>query len=92
MAAGAVWIDAWQMQCCGDPFAVGDRVAWTVSNAVEREWLETLVGPEVERRAIVPVPGTSVLQTVDVADGRVGDAASLRFSGYVVELEVDAAS
>jgi hypothetical protein len=81
MAAGAVWIDAWQMQRCGS-LRGGDPGDWTVSNAVEREWLETLVGAE----------GTSVLQTVDVADGRVGDAASLRLSGYVVELEVDAAS
>ncbi|WP_281893745.1 DUF6578 domain-containing protein [Phytohabitans aurantiacus] len=25
-----VWIAAWQMQCCGDPFRPGERVAWTV--------------------------------------------------------------
>jgi hypothetical protein len=22
-----VWVDAWQMQCCGEPFAVGDAAA-----------------------------------------------------------------
>lgn len=33
-----VWVDAWQMQCCGDPFAVGSRVAWTLSEP-DREWL-----------------------------------------------------
>ncbi len=25
-----VWVDAWQMQCCGEPFAVGDTVRWTL--------------------------------------------------------------
>ena len=24
-----VWIDDWQIQCCGDPFKVGDTVRWT---------------------------------------------------------------
>jgi hypothetical protein len=23
-----VWIDYWQMDCCGDPFRVGDRIQW----------------------------------------------------------------
>ncbi|TAJ49395.1 MAG: hypothetical protein EPO52_03725 [Herbiconiux sp.] len=26
-----VAVEQWQQACCGDPFAVGDRVAWTVS-------------------------------------------------------------
>lgn len=25
-----MWVDAWQLQCCGDPFSVGGRVAWTL--------------------------------------------------------------
>ena len=25
-----VWIDDWQIQCCGDPFKVKDTVTWTV--------------------------------------------------------------
>ena len=24
-----IYYEAWQMQCCGDPFAVGDKVDWT---------------------------------------------------------------
>lgn len=28
-----VWMDSWQYECCGDPFAVGDRVHWTVHPA-----------------------------------------------------------
>ena len=25
-----VWVDDWQMQCCGDPFEVGSQVEWTI--------------------------------------------------------------
>lgn len=28
-----VWVDSWQYECCGDPFAVGDRVRWTLRPA-----------------------------------------------------------
>jgi hypothetical protein len=23
-----VWVDGWQMQCCGDPFSVGSADGW----------------------------------------------------------------
>ena len=29
MAERRVWIDDWQMQCCGDPFALGSTVTWS---------------------------------------------------------------
>jgi hypothetical protein len=38
-----VWVDEWQMQCCGAPFAVDSDVTWTVTDAVEREWLEIVI-------------------------------------------------
>ena len=44
-----VWVDAWQMQCCGDPFAVGSRVAWTLSEP-DREWLASVLGDDAARR------------------------------------------
>jgi hypothetical protein len=25
-----VWVEDWQMQCCGQPFAVGSTVSWTL--------------------------------------------------------------
>lgn len=25
-----VWVDDWQLQCCGEPFEIGSRVTWTV--------------------------------------------------------------
>lgn len=44
-----VWVDAWQMQCCGDPFEVGDEVAWRLEDADE-EWPGSAVGPDLAGR------------------------------------------
>ena len=40
-----VWVDDWQMQCCGDSFGVGDDVAWTGREA-DSEWLQRVFGPD----------------------------------------------
>jgi len=55
-----VWVEGWQMQCCGEPFHVGSQVSWTLlpSNA---SWL----------RPLLPA-GTDV--TIDAAEERHGDA------------------
>lgn len=39
-----VWMDSWQMQCCGDEFSVGARVSWNLVEP-DLEWLTTVVGP-----------------------------------------------
>jgi hypothetical protein len=31
--AMTIWIDSWQMQCCGEPFRLGSQVAWTLRAA-----------------------------------------------------------
>jgi hypothetical protein len=31
------------MQCCGEPFAVGSEISWTLGNA-DADWLETVLG------------------------------------------------
>ncbi|MEU5211652.1 DUF6578 domain-containing protein [Streptomyces sp. NPDC020742] len=38
-----VWMDSWQMECCGDPFRVGSRVSWTLVEA-NGEWLAAVLG------------------------------------------------
>src|SRR6185437_15279732 len=38
-----VWVEFWQMQCCGEPFRLGDQVAWTV-RATDTDWLEVMLG------------------------------------------------
>lgn len=38
-----VWVDGWQMQCCGDPFAVGSEVRWTLIPP-DHDWFRVLLG------------------------------------------------
>ena len=38
-----LWVDAWQMQCCGEPFHLGSQVAWTVREA-DPDWLQAVLG------------------------------------------------
>lgn len=45
-----VWVQAWQQECCGEPFAVRDRVAWTFREHLETSWFTDLVEPEVAAR------------------------------------------
>ncbi|MFD9724436.1 DUF6578 domain-containing protein [Streptomyces sp. NPDC059072] len=40
-----VWVDDWQMQCCGEAFAPGDVVSWTLLE-VDPEDYVALVGGE----------------------------------------------
>jgi hypothetical protein len=42
-----VWVDSWQMQCCGDPFSVGQQVSWTLSDA-DQDWLMTMLGADAQ--------------------------------------------
>jgi hypothetical protein len=41
-----VWVTAWQLQCCGDPFDVGSAVRWTLVPP-DVEWLATVLGAEL---------------------------------------------
>jgi hypothetical protein len=43
-----LWVDAWQMQCCGEPFRLGSQVAWTLRNP-DPDWLEAALGAEASR-------------------------------------------
>lgn len=45
---GLVWVDGWQLECCGDPFAVGDVVTWDCTDA-DDEWLASTLGPQAAR-------------------------------------------
>ena len=44
-----VWVDDWQIQCCGTPFAIGDQVTWTLSPTPDLDWLSGIFGPERAR-------------------------------------------
>jgi hypothetical protein len=56
-----VWVDDWQMQCCGQPFTVGTTVSWTLREA-DPDWLIAVLGPDVA-------------STVDAAEEHHSDAA-----------------
>ena len=43
-----VWMDGWQLECCGEPFTVGQQVSWSVHES-DREWLEKMLGVESAR-------------------------------------------
>lgn len=46
-----VWVDAWHLRCCSDPFEVGDRVAWPLAtDAAQSSWLEEVLGADLARR------------------------------------------
>ncbi|MFD4370748.1 DUF6578 domain-containing protein [Streptomyces sp. NPDC058486] len=40
-----VWVDDWQMQCCGESFAPGDVVAWRLLEADPEDYAD-IVGSE----------------------------------------------
>ncbi|GAB7029359.1 hypothetical protein JCM4914_08200 [Streptomyces platensis subsp. malvinus] len=40
-----MWMDGWQMECCGEPFAIGSEVDWAVV-APDREWLTKVLGAQ----------------------------------------------
>ncbi|MFE7098940.1 DUF6578 domain-containing protein [Streptomyces erythrochromogenes] len=37
-----VWVDDWQMQCCGENFAPGDVVAWQLLEADPEDYAEVI--------------------------------------------------
>lgn len=41
-----IWVDDWQVECCGDPFAIGSTVSWTVLPITDPDWLSDVLGPE----------------------------------------------
>jgi hypothetical protein len=44
-----VWLDSWQMQCCGDPIRDGGTVAWTLDAEPDVGWLTSVAGEELAK-------------------------------------------
>ncbi|MEU4255449.1 DUF6578 domain-containing protein [Streptomyces fradiae] len=40
-----IWVDAWQIQCCGESFAPGDVVSWTLLEVDSKDYAD-IVGRE----------------------------------------------
>lgn len=43
-----MWIDGWQLQCCGEPLVVGSRASLMLRPA-DRDWLTAVLGDELAR-------------------------------------------
>jgi hypothetical protein len=43
-----IWVDGWQMQCCGEPFRLGSQVAWTL-RAADPDWLAATLGSDAQQ-------------------------------------------
>lgn len=44
-----VYLAPWEFDCCGEPFAIGDEVTWSIAPVVEREPLAVTLGTELAR-------------------------------------------
>ena len=42
-----VWLDSWQVQCCGKTFSVGGHVAWTLVSEPDLDYPESVLGQEL---------------------------------------------
>lgn len=45
-----IWYWSWQMECCGEPFAVHDIVEWDLNAAQGDDWLTDVIGDELASR------------------------------------------
>ena len=45
-----IWYSDWEMECCGEPFAVHDIVEWDLTPALDTDWLKDIVGDELASR------------------------------------------
>ncbi|MGW1132369.1 DUF6578 domain-containing protein [Streptomyces griseoluteus] len=43
-----IWVDDWQMQCCGQDFAVGDVVSWTLLEADPEDYADVVGAKRAE--------------------------------------------
>ena len=39
-----VYVEDWQLDCCGEPFSVGSHVSWTLIRG-RSDWIQTILGP-----------------------------------------------
>jgi hypothetical protein len=47
VALRRVWVDSWQMQCCGDPFTLDSNVMWSTAAVTGPSWYEDFLDVEV---------------------------------------------
>lgn len=45
----SVWMDSWQLQCCGEPTRVDARFSWRLDQGRDLAWLADVLAPAVVR-------------------------------------------
>lgn len=65
-----VWLSTWEWECCGDPFAVGDRIDFGIASREPDEWFTQTLGVDVAR-------------TIDAVESHHEDEFADRVSGVV---------
>lgn len=68
MPVWPVLIQGWQYECCGEPFAVGDRVAWTLTLAEDDFGLPAAVS-QLQGRLVPVAPDDGQPPGIAVAVG-----------------------
>jgi hypothetical protein len=47
VAVRRIWVDNWQMQCCGEPFALDSLVTWSAVPVTGPDWYSEFLDVEV---------------------------------------------
>jgi hypothetical protein len=93
MSMWPVFLAKWQIKCCGEPFGVGDAVAWRLSLDTEsskRGWPADL---DVELELTGSRPDRIVVGGAEIAiDQPLADGGRLVGIGVLADLELSSAA
>ncbi|MFG2039921.1 DUF6578 domain-containing protein [Dactylosporangium sp. NPDC048998] len=45
----SIWVDSWQLQCCGEPFRIDAGVSWRLTYDRDLAWLADVLAPTAVR-------------------------------------------
>lgn len=71
-----VWVDGWQVQCCGEPFAVGSQVSWTLRD-VDSDWLRAVLGDRAAGIDLAEEHHSDLSEEVTVASATVSGISAV---------------
>jgi hypothetical protein len=73
-----VWMDRWQLDCCGEPFQVGSQVCWGLWRDPDVQWLTDALGAEVVPRVDASEERHQLAQSAERTTGTVTWIAEVR--------------
>ena len=66
-----VWYSDWQMECCGEPFSVNDSVVWGLSEDLDVDWLDAVIGSDLAAQVTHQEDHHDQVENVVVRTGKV---------------------